>query len=160
MKKWNKISAEQYTFSFDGKEVGSMEFSFNSLSITAAIKIGDKDYTIKRTGFWQNSIVVTSKNLHSIIKVYSEKWYSRGYIIEYNGRKYKLLIRNNPLAEWVIFLDNQEILAYGTPTDKTEIGFIITSSKNSSDYLFDFLLWYLIVPIAGAGEDVSMDILV
>lgn len=155
-KKWNTVGERQYTFSVEGKDVGSMKIDLNTLATIATAKIGDKDYTIKRTGFWKSSIVITNNNHQSILKVYSEKWFSKAYTIEYNGRKYKLLMRNNPLAEWVILQNSQEVLAYGINADKNITDVRIISTKNSSDYLFDFLLWYLFVPVV--TEDGAIDI--
>jgi len=70
------------------------------------------------------------------------------YTLEYKGQKFRLKIRNNPLAEYVIFDENQnELLAYGLKTENHQCKVGIHSSGDT-DYLFDFLLWYSFLPIA------------
>lgn len=81
-----------------------------------------------------------------ILKSYTEKWYANSTIIEYKGKKLVLKIRNNPLAEYVLYDVNKEILAYRleTVSGKAEVKI----KSNTSDYMFDYLLWYVFLPIA------------
>ncbi|CAN5748463.1 hypothetical protein BH10BAC3_BH10BAC3_40940 [soil metagenome] len=91
---------------------------------------------------------VCSKDGRIIAKVYDEKWYANSSILEYNGRRYQLMVRNNPLAEWAIRENDHDLLAYRIYAGNGKVGVKITSSNNNQDYLLDFLLWYLFVPIA------------
>jgi hypothetical protein len=69
-------------------------------------------------------------------------------VIEYGGIQYKLSVRNNPLAEYVITEGNKEILAYGLQPDKGKVQVKITGTAGQADFIFDFLLWFLFAPIA------------
>jgi hypothetical protein len=147
---WSKIRETKYTFFIENKEIGTLEFIPNSSDIKAIAKIGDNEFTINRTGFWKNTIEITEQTKGIVAKAYAEKWYANSMALEFKNKKYKLLIRNNPLAEWAIIDGNNDLLAYGLNTrdeDKT-VSIKIAGSEINQDYLLDFLLWYLFVPIA------------
>ena len=146
-KQWTKTSDFNYTFLVDEKEVGKMEIHFNTISTKAICTIGGKDFEIKRTGFWKSNIEVTDSSGAVVLKTYPEKWYANTSVIEFENKKYKLIIRNNPLAEYAVTENDKDVLAYGLGTENTELGVRISSSGNL-DYTFDFLLWYLFLPIA------------
>ena len=99
-------------------------------------------------GFWSSSITVKDENEAVVLRSYTEKWYANSSILEYKGQKFRLKIRNNPLAEYVIFDENQnELLAYGLKVENHQCKVAIQSSGDKN-YLFDFLLWYSFLPIA------------
>ena len=125
-----------------------MQFFFNSFKRSASIEFNDNQYIIKRTGFWKNIVEITDKNEILIAKIYSNKWYSNKSIIESKEKKYQLIIKNNPLAEYVILDADKELLAYGLNANNGKVNVKITSFNNSTDYLLDFILWYLFVPVA------------
>ncbi|MBI3235089.1 MAG: hypothetical protein HYZ42_13820 [Bacteroidetes bacterium] len=74
-------------------------------------------------------------------------------VLEFEGEKYKLLCRNNPLAEWAILKDNQLVLAYGITTENKKVVVKITGLDKPSNYILDCLLWYLFLPIAMENSD-------
>jgi hypothetical protein len=147
-KKWEKTGEGKYSFSVNDKVAGNMEISFNSLNRKAVSNIGRDEITIRRTGFWKSSVEISGRDGQLIAKTYNDKWYANSSILEYKDKKYKLAIRNNPLAEWVIIDNSEDLLAYGLTTDNGRVSVRITSIKDGDDYLLDFLLWYLFVPIA------------
>ena len=55
-------------------------------------------------------------------------------------------IRNNPLAEYVVFDEDEEVLAYGLDTNSGKA--IVRINSNTSDFLLDYLLWYVFLPFA------------
>ena len=62
IKNWNKIEGSKYAFSIDGKEIGTVEMVLNSMDTKAIAKIGRNEITIRRTGFWKNTIELTDQN--------------------------------------------------------------------------------------------------
>jgi hypothetical protein len=147
-KGWNKTNEGNYSFSVANKEIGNMEISYASLDRKAICHIEDNDFIIKRTGFWKSTIEISNLAGQTIAKIYPEKWYANTWTFDYNEKKYKVIVRNNPLAEYAILDNSNELAAYGLTTDNGKINVRITTPSNNSDFLFDFLLWYLFVPIA------------
>lgn len=147
-KKWKKTNEGNYSFSVDNKHVGTMEISYASSDRKAICNINNKVFIIKRTGFWKSSLEIDNQFGQTIARVYPEKWYANSWAIELHEKMYKLIVRNNPLAEYVIFDNIVEIAAYGLATENGNVIVRITTKEESSDFLFDYLLWYLFVPIA------------
>ena len=146
-KQWTKTSEFNYTFLVDEKETGKMEIHYNTIASKAVCSIGEKKFEITRTGFWKSNLQITNSSENVILKTYPEKWYANSWVIEFESKKYKLIIRNNPLAEYAIAENEKDILAYGLDTEKKELRVRISTSGNT-DFILDFLLWYLFVPIA------------
>ncbi len=125
-----------------------MEINNSSPERKAICDIDNNIFVIKRTGFWKNSIEIVNQAGDTIARVYPEKWYANSWTLELHEKMYKLIVRNNPLAEYVIFDNTVEIAAYGLATEDGNVIVRITTKEESSDFLFDYLLWYLFVPIA------------
>jgi hypothetical protein len=149
-KAWRKTAEATYAFSVDGKEAGTMGIMHDTKDSRALISMQGDEIMISRTGFWKSGIEITGKNGKVIAKVYSEKWYANRWALEYGGEKYELSIRNNPLAEWVIQHNGKDLLAYGLHTGNKNgmVNIRISSFENTSPSIFDFLLWYLFLPVA------------
>lgn len=147
-KSWKKTGTGQYSFWIDDTEAGVMHIAHNTNEHKAVAVIDGNEYTIKRTGFWKSTIEITGADGQTIAKAYYEKWYANSLILEYKNNTYKMVIRNNPLAEWAILDNGRNILAYGLDTENGRTALRITSSANDTDILLDFLLWYVFVPIA------------
>lgn len=156
-KNWKKTDKGTYVFNVNEQALGTMVLSDASLERKALCQLEGNAFLIKRTGFWKSSIELSNQNGDVIAKVYPEKWYASSWILEYKNKSYKVIARNNPLAEYAIKDNAVEIAAYGLSTDKTEVNVRITALKDNSDYIFDFLLWYLFLPIAmeNIGDDLT-----
>lgn len=154
MKQWKKTQEGVYEFLVDDQQTGVMHIAQATLERKAVVQIRDHTFTIKRTGFWKSSISITDQQDISVATIHPTKWYANSYTMDYNGKKYILSIRNNPLAEWVITEEGNEITSYGLETVSGKIAVKITSPKET-DYVFDALLWYLFLPIAqeNCGDD-------
>jgi hypothetical protein len=150
IKKWDKIGETTYAFVVDNKEIGTLDIEQNSIYGKAIAKIGSDQFVINRNGFWKSSYKVTDNQNIVIVEAAFEKWYASSLDMEYKGKKYKLVIRNNPLAEWVIVDGEKDVLAYGLnpKNDNGASNIKITGSANSEDYILHFLMWYLFVPFA------------
>lgn len=148
MKKiWNKISNSIYEFTIDGNEKAKLEIFPNTLESKATCEIQKQVFEIKRIGFWKSALTITDGDNQEVLKVYPEKWYANSSIVEFEGKQLKLKVRNNPLAEYVICDNDQEILAYGLDTANNELKVRITGSGDNH-LLLDCLLWYLFAPVA------------
>ena len=147
-REWSKLGESKYYFSVDNNKIGEMEITLNSFDSKATCQIGDEKFIIRRTGFWKNSIEIVNSKEEVVVKTYFEKWYANSSVLEYGGKKYKLIIHNNPLAEYSITDGGNNMIAYGLHTGNKKIGVKITCDNNNKDFLLDFLLWYLFVPIA------------
>lgn len=146
-KQWKKIAEGKYSFLIDNREAGSMEMLLNTNERKAVLLIDGTEYLVKQTGFWKTTIEIENAAGQLIAKAYYEKWYANSWVLEYKNCRYKIVIRNNPLAEWAILLNDELLLAYGLYTENGKLSLRITGSTQN-DHLFDFLLWYLFVPIA------------
>lgn len=150
-KKWQKVSDTKYEFWVQNQVNGSLEIDFSAWSQKAIFNTPEGTFYLKTKGFWQNKIQIEDKNAVVVLEVLSEKWYANHWIILVDNRKYRLNIRNNPLAEYVIASDKQELIAYGLDAKSGEkIATKITHSVEPKNihFLFDYLLWYLFMPIA------------
>lgn len=146
-KKWSKTAEGTYAFEVDGAEAGTIHIEWNSLNQQATAEMEGSTFNIKKVGFWKNTVEITDKNDMPVAKVYPEKWFANSSILEYKGYKYKVLLRNNPMAEYAITRDNEDVLAYGLFAEKGKTYVRISGSGGDSEPMFHALLWYLFAPI-------------
>jgi hypothetical protein len=90
---------------------------------------------------------IVAENGDVVLTAYPPKWYANRWVLEFEGNSYTLEVRNNPLAEWAILKENATVLAYGLSTENGKAITKITASNTHVSPLFDFLLWYLFLPI-------------
>jgi len=147
-KNWKKKKEGEYVFSVDNVEIGTMEIAYDSLETKAICKLEGNAYVIKRAGFWKSAIEISKESGQNVAKIYPRKWFASTWILQYKNEKYTLKVRNNPLVEYVLLHNEVEIAAYALNTDNNQVNVKITTANNTSDYLFDFLLWYLFLPVA------------
>lgn len=152
-KKWKKISTEKYALILDNVSIGEMEISSKSTASKAICSIGEQKFTIQKTGFWKNDVEVLDNSGELIAKIYNEKWYVSSSILDYKNKKYKIKLRNNPLAELVLLDEKNELLAYGIKAEKEGIKVQISMQQKNTDVFFDFILWYLFMPIVIENTD-------
>jgi hypothetical protein len=161
LKSWKTIKQGLYSFSIDGNEIGTLEVVYQNFDRKAIFKIKDKIYTLIYNGFWKSTYEIIDENKVVILKSSFEKWYATTTNLAYNGKNYKLKIRNNPLAEFVICDDQKELVSYGLSTNSGKVNVKITTNENNTDYLLDYLLWYTFLPIAqeNIGDNFTFQIL-
>ena len=147
-KKWVKIDDSIFTLWDNNHQIGKLEIAKRNSEKKANVSFQDKEFVIKKTGFWKSNLEITDLNGQIIARTYSEKWYRNSFVLEIGSMKYKLLVRNNPLAEWTIQDNNKDLLAYGLSTQDGKVAVKIKSNSEEPNYLFDFILWYLFEPIA------------
>nr|MBI1229051.1 hypothetical protein [Cytophagales bacterium] len=149
-KSWQRIDESKYVFLAEGQVIGMLDILVNSKDRKAFVTIGENVFTIKGVGFWKDSIEIIDGSDRTVLKTYPENWYGRSSVLKFNNDSYTLLIRNNPLSEFAILDGDCDLLAYGLNLESKlgRLGIKISGSVNSSDYLLDFLLWYLFVPVA------------
>lgn len=146
-KKWSKTAEGAYTFEVDGAEAGTLHIKWNSLNQQATAEMEGSTFHINKVGFWKNTVEITDKNDMPVAKVYPEKWFANSSILEYKGYKYKVLLRNNPMAEYAITRDNEDVLAYGLFAEKGKTYVRISGEAGDSEPMLHALLWYLFAPI-------------
>lgn len=146
-KKWVRNSDFHYTLWIDDNKIGEMKIHFKTSGSKAICTIGDKVLEIKRTGFWKSNLEITDNNEEILLQANPEKWYANISLIKFDHKIYKLIIRNNPLAEYAVTRNERDLLVYGLATENRELKVRISTSTNL-DVIFDFLLWYLFLPIA------------
>jgi hypothetical protein len=154
-KKWEKLKNNEYVFRVNDLTKGILTLEWSGLQNIANAVINNEIYVIRRKGFWKNKIQIENNNGRVVLEVDVEKWYSNDWIVDYEGRKYRLEIRNNPLSEYVIFEGEQELIAYGLHTQNNQISTKITTQREVP-ILFDFLLFYLFHSISTeSGADTT-----
>jgi hypothetical protein len=158
---WKKTGEGKYELSIERALVGSIEIKLNSLDSKAEIVANDEKFVIKRIGFWESKIEILNKDI-LVGKVYAKNWYVNSFILEYCHTHYKLSIRNNPLAEWVIQENGKDKLSYGLDAKNGNSAIKISSDGSNTPLIFDFLLWYLFVPIAteNMGDEFTFMLLI
>ncbi len=160
-KTWKKANGNHYTFYKLEEKIGAMTIEMSVFEKKASFLIGEEQFTVKHVGFWKSNIEIEDAKGNVVLKTYNEKWYANTSIVEFDNRKLKLIIRNNPLAEYAIVDGDKEILAYGLDTNEGKAITRIQTSIHNKTYLLDFLLWYLFVPIAheNMGENITFTML-
>jgi len=155
---WKKTAVGKYTFYKQEQKIGQLEIQTNLFERKAMIDLGNQKYTMKHTGFWKNNIEIIDAQNHVVLKTYAEKWYASSSIIAFEGKQLKLIIRNNPLAEYVIVEGDQEILAYGLDVKEGKAVARIQTAMHNQSYLLDCYLWYLFAPVAqeNLGDDFTL----
>ncbi|HEU4496280.1 MAG TPA: hypothetical protein VFR70_04445 [Flavobacterium sp.] len=146
-KKWSAIDGLDYHYGFsaDGREIGTMEIITKGLLEKKAIfKIFEKTFYLTHPSSWKSDFVIKDENGNVILEAFTKKWYGSTLVLNYKDKNLKLKPRNNPLAEYVIFDGDKEILSYGLSGIKIKIG----PEDGDVDYLLDYVLWYLFRAIA------------
>ena len=148
-KQWMKGSNhKEHTFWVDGKKIGNMNIIFSQISHRAICTIGENEFEVKRVGYWKSNFGMTYHNKNHILTAITDERYGNTFNIEFENKEYKLIIRNNPWIEYVITENVQDILIYALKSENGKPKTMIYSS-DKSNYYFDFLLWFLFLPIAG-----------
>jgi hypothetical protein len=93
-------------------------------------------------------MAVTNASNNTIITMVPEKWYSSSFLVQWGAANYQLKTRNNPLAEWVLQQDGNDVLAYGLKTADGKVVTQITEANTGAAIILHAMLWYLFVPIA------------
>lgn len=156
-KNWKKSGEGNYTLYQDQNPIGDLSIQTNLFKRKAVLRINDQTYTLRQTGFWQNNIEIVDAQGQVVLKTRRQKWYSNTAAIEFEGRQLHLVIRNNPLVEFVILEHEREILSYGLAVKEGKVVTRIQAENHNRSYLLDFYLWYLFAPVAheNMGEDVT-----
>ncbi len=150
-KKWQKVSDTKYELWIQNQMVGSLQLDFSNWSRKATVHTPKGTFYLNLKGFWQNKIQIEDKNGLVVLEMFAEKWYANYWTVLVGTEKYKLTVRNNPLSEYVISKDGQELIGYGLDAQSGEkVATRITHSVEPTHihFLFDYLLWYLFLPIA------------
>ena len=147
-KQWTPSNENTHTLSIDGKICATVE-RLHTNDLKANVTIGESHYTITQPGFWKRHIEIADHTGMLIARAEYEKWFANAMTLHYQGATYKLVIRNNPLAEWALLdTDNTTLLAYTLDTNCGKLSFSITTALPENDLLLDCLVWYLFAPIA------------
>jgi hypothetical protein len=145
---WQQTGQGQYVFLQNGQVAASMEIALGTMSRQAKVQIGGARFTIERVGFWKTGIEISDQASKVIGICAAEKWYANAMTLDFRGKTYRQVVRNNPLAEYAILEDNAELLAYGLKTDAGKAILGIHDSLGNADILLHCLLWYQFLPIA------------
>ncbi len=106
-----------------------MQISLRTTERKANAKIGIREFQIKQTEIRKNRIEIANQTGEILAKLYSEKWYASTSIFEYAGKTYKVIVRNNLLAEYAIQENGRDLLSYGLDSDFKKIKISIRSSR-------------------------------
>jgi hypothetical protein len=145
---WKKSAEGQHILFHKEVKMGEMVIKNDLFRKSAVISHKSQTYQLKRSGFWKSNIEIIDGNGQVILKSHNEKWYSKTARIEFEGKEFNLVIRNNPLVEYSIFDGNTEILSYALDVFKGKATTKIQTSRHHNSYLLDFYLWFLFMPVA------------
>jgi hypothetical protein len=145
-KTWKKTGAASYELFIDGVSRGGLEFNLASANPKARINCNNDLYTLRRMGLFGSNCIIENSTGAPVLELKANRWYGSSYTLLFENERYRLLVRNNPLSEWVILKEETPVLSYalGKPVE--------TAGKNCP-LLFDFLIWYFFAPIAAENND-------
>lgn len=147
MKKvWKKSGESTYTFLKDSSEFGTLELLAPSKETKAYATIRGELFAFRERGFWKKDLQVINSQGMVVASITQKKWYSSLLQLDFKGNIYTIMVRNRPLAEWVLTNQVTELLLYGLKSEIGNVGVVIQSKSTDEDDLFDFLLWYLFLP--------------
>lgn len=160
-KKWIKISDGNYSLVHHETVLGAIDRLKTKDSFNAIL--ANEKFKISTLGFLAQKLEITDMNGNVVLKMSPKKWYSSTFFIEFNHKTYTLVLRNNPLSEYVILSEKEELLAYGLDNQKgdNKLSIRISEKDNNQPLLFHLLLWYLFEPIAheNSGDSISFVLL-
>jgi hypothetical protein len=160
-KEWKKVKQGAYSFYVNDIVKGSMNTKLNSLNNNSDTEIDGNIFKIKRTGFWKSTVEVTDHKGQKVAKMYNENWYSSNSILEYKNKKYKIIVKNRPLAHWILTENNTELLSYGLTINSSKKKTVsISTHFDTNDYFFDFIMWYLFSAVAEEDEFQSISFII
>jgi len=154
-KNWNKTSHGNYSFTINGEERGRLNVIRTAGLATAVID--GRGFTIKSRGFLKLFLEVTDEAGQTVLKLTQDSWLASRWELVYNFKRYKLVLNNFPLAQYVVSENGREILSYGLRTKKFRPYLHIESETSERDMLLDFVLWFLYAPVVqeNSGDDMS-----
>ncbi len=155
---WKNNKDGSFTLIRNGNQSGVYNGADRSKSCTALITLENRQYKIRRTGFWKTDILLLDDREKEIISVKPSSWYGSSYKLTFESQTYSLKIKNNPLAEWSLYKDHLLQLAYGLKTGDGKSGLSIREDHDSPVW-FHYLLWYLIKPVIVENTDDEMMLL-
>ena len=146
-KKWCRTEGRKSELRQNGIELASIDREEKNGRV--GLQIGSESYSLKLSGFMGQKLELFDASNNPVLTVEAEKWYSKTYTFNYGGHTYQLLVRNNPLAEFVILDTTTEYLAYGLDfVQETKKTAVRINEKDHQPIIFHALLWYLFEPIA------------
>lgn len=149
VKNWNKTGERSYKLSRNGIDAGEVKFPQNSLVKVAVFETENEKYTLERRGLMKLELEINNGAGKPVLNAVQEKWYKNSYAVNFGAKKLKLVLRNNPLAEYTLLNNNEkEINSYGLKVKDRKPFVEMKSTDNENDVLFDFLLWSLLHPVA------------
>lgn len=152
-KNWNKTSYGSYNFMVDGAVRGSLNVTNHRKEAEA--NIDGNRFRIKCKGFLKLFLEVIDEAGNTVLKITQDSWLASRWEMLYNFKRYRLVLRNFPLAQYVVTENGKEILSYGLKTQKYKPYLHIESEINEREILLDFVLWFLYSPIVqeSSGDD-------
>lgn len=158
---WQQEGPQVYRFLVDGESLALMQLNPSLADQPASLHVGNDIYTIRRTGFWKTSLELVDGRQQLVARVYPDKWYAHALSMDYRGQFWKLVTRNNPLAEFAIRMGEPDLLAYGLEPRDGRVHIRITRATDAIDPLLDGLLWYLFLPVAAesSGDQLTFTML-
>lgn len=148
VKQWIKTTEGHYQFKYGTEDLASLFIDYKSSNRKALVTINGESFTIKQTNLWKNHMAVVNESNNTIITIIPEKWYSSSYNVQWGLNNYQLKVRNNPLAEWVLQQDGNDVLAYGLKAADGKVFTQITEANTGTAIILHAILWYLYLPIA------------
>ncbi len=148
-KNWNKTGELSYVLKRNGVDAGEVKFPESSLVRVATFETETEKYTLERRGLLKIALEINNGKGKPVLNAVQEKWYKNSYDVNFGARKLKMVIRNNPLAEFALLNNNErEINSYGLKVKDKKPFIEMKGEEEENNVLFDFLLWSLIKPAA------------
>lgn len=141
---WEKIAESEYVLREGDRQLATMRTKGNA----AECRIGNRLLKIRTAGFWGNRMELTDASGQILAMLKPINWYGTGMQFRLDNRDYQLLVRNNPLAEYAVQQNGQDIVAYGLKSREGRTVAVINDHRPRALVELDLLLWFLFAPVA------------
>ncbi len=154
---WKQVStipSHVYQLTEGDKVLLTLTINYKSSGLRAECKSSQRAFFIHKEGIWKNKTVLKNEYGYKIGQMYYEKWHADNGIIEIDGRKFRYLYRNNPLAEIAIFNgdETEPVVACGLAAEAGQTTVRVSQDGDFEDadmkYMLFALTWYLFLPMA------------
>lgn len=155
-KAWTKTGDWEWRMTVSNTEKLTVRMQPGARKNQAIIEWSGKQYVLQIKGFWRGETVIADSDGNEVLSAKPATWYGSTLNVTYAGRTWQWVIRNNPLSEFCLQENGEDILAYSLETIKGKIGLRVRQKSGFDQPLLDALLWYHFHPIL--LEQTGMDV--
>lgn len=148
---WSRSDENAYNYTANGVTRGTLTITKTGREADALID--GKLYKISSKGLLKFFLNVTDENDRTLLKITQDNWFTSKWEISFNHKKYRLQMKNLPLACYKVYDGEKEVLSYGLKTEKCKAVPDIKSNTAENELLLDFVVWFIFYPVLLENTD-------